>query len=443
MSQSSAMQGNQQTYERDLANLRKKNEPEDQPDQQFEENDQGDQEDQENQENELEGEGEEESQENELEDEGEEGNQLEFDPYQGSSGENQGQYDQYQEAFNQQQQGEMQGYVHVSQKEIGDEPPENKNDLIEFLKAKLFQAENQMNTVYMAIQIEKEKREDLMGDLEETKQEIMVFYEEEQAFLGEKVQERITDAMTKAIEDRVQAENELAEAEDRLQEKDSIIQELDEKVRELNKQKYYQEIDSDEAQYRINEQESQIESYNQEINKHSGQNEKHDIQIDELRNEINDMRATVENLVHSKNKLNHYINEQRKAMSRESNRQGTANSTASFQKKSTHATEEARQERRDDDFWYADPVAKAQQQSQTIQAKRGYYVDIDDVANRAYNTIDPRKEDPSVKLPVINRGRGEILYKQDEYMEDYAKSNVKNPKDKKTYKGMFEKKKGF
>jgi len=48
-----------------------------------------------------------------------------------------------------------------------------------------------------------------------------------------------------------------------------------------------------------------------------------------------------------------------------------------------------------------------------------------------------------VKLPAINRGRGEILYKQDEYMEDYAKSNVKNPKDKKTYKGMFEKKKGF
>ena len=67
MSQSSARQNNQQTYERDLANLRKGGQPEDQPEQQFDEEDQ---------QNELEGEGD---------------NQMEFDPYGGSSGENQGQ----------------------------------------------------------------------------------------------------------------------------------------------------------------------------------------------------------------------------------------------------------------------------------------------------------------------------------------------------------------
>ncbi len=81
----------------------------------------------------------------------------------------------FQEAFEEQGEQEDQGeeqdarHVQVSQREIGDEPPENKDDLIEFLKAKMIQAEvkrkkrhwlnfcqNQMNTVYMAIQIERE-----------------------------------------------------------------------------------------------------------------------------------------------------------------------------------------------------------------------------------------------------------------------------------------------
>ena len=70
MSQSSARQNNQQTYERDLAKIRNKNQPEDQPEQQFDEEDQ----------------------QNELE--GEEDNQIEFNPYEGSSGENQGQIGQ-------------------------------------------------------------------------------------------------------------------------------------------------------------------------------------------------------------------------------------------------------------------------------------------------------------------------------------------------------------
>ena len=63
---------------------------------------------------------------------------------------------------------------------------------------------------------------------------------------------------------------------------------------------------------------------------------------------------------------------------------------------------------------------------------------------KGYNTLGEKREEfrtleqqnSAVKLPVINRGRGEYLYKSDEYMEDYAKNNVKgNPKDKKTYKG--------
>jgi len=340
---------------------------------------------------------------------------------------------------------------HHSEGEEGEEEqeegvPSEKDKLIEYLKETLKRAEMTMGTIFVAIQIEKDKRGKLVEEITEKKTELVDIHTQENNYLTEKVSEKMATALQRALADKETAENEFAESQQKMEDMESTITELDENIQNVHIEKSKREAEVKDNQYRVNEQESMIDSFNNELEILNVKNSERAKIIDEMNVELGDMKGIIESLINVRGKLNHYLKDETPSPSRKGTRNDRTPQDPSEDPNRTNPAlwksgEVARGSKThakpnmppsDDDFWYGEAKSKQKASNEqrrpegqeTWQPKVQYY----DMPPEGQKTSSGSLGGSPVKLPSINAGRPEYLYKNKEHIDEFESGNQKSLK---------------
>lgn len=155
-------------------------------------------------------------------------------------------------------------------------PPENKDDLIDYLSERLNIAEEAINESCDCINNERERRKKLAEELKQKNQDLRVLVEGEKKTLEDKVHAEIEKSLKAAIQAKIEIEKERDILRASLDERDCLFEELDYQYSYIRQEVIQVRKQGEENNKKMEENNAEMERVNQENARLIAANEKRD-----------------------------------------------------------------------------------------------------------------------------------------------------------------------